>query len=67
MCGEYLVPCPRLCGQATTAREEGAVVTRERRPYHLYPLLGLVLVAAMGIGLYYRVKHRQQSGGAAGS
>jgi len=32
-------------------------VTAERRPYHLYPLLGLVLVAAMAIGLYYRVKH----------
>jgi len=31
-------------------------MTTERRPYHLYPLLGLVLVAAMAIGLYYRVK-----------
>jgi hypothetical protein len=39
-------------------------MTKERRPYHLYPLLGLVLLAAMGIGLYYRVKH---SGGAARS
>jgi hypothetical protein len=37
--------------------EEWAAVKKERRPYHLYPLLGLVLLAAMGIGLYYRVKH----------
>jgi hypothetical protein len=67
MCGEYLVACLQSRGQATTAREEGVVVTSERRPFHLYPLLGLVLLAAMGIGLYYRVKHRQKSGGAAGS
>jgi hypothetical protein len=32
-------------------------VRTERRPYHLYPLLGLVLVAAMAVGLYFRVKH----------
>jgi len=27
------------------------------RPYHLYPLLGLVLIAAMAIGLYIRIKY----------
>jgi hypothetical protein len=32
-------------------------VTTERRPYHLYPVLALVLVAAMAIGLYFRIKH----------
>jgi hypothetical protein len=32
-------------------------VTTERRPYHLYPLLGLVFIAATAIGLYYRIKH----------
>jgi hypothetical protein len=32
-------------------------VRAERRPYHLYPLLGLVLVAIMAIALYYRVKY----------
>jgi hypothetical protein len=32
-------------------------VKKQRRPYHLYPLLGLVLLAVVGIGLYYRLKH----------
>jgi hypothetical protein len=35
-------------------------VSSERRPYHLYPLLGLVLLAVVGVGLYYRLKHPPQ-------
>lgn len=34
----------------------GVMAKKERRPYHLYPLLGLVLLAAMAVGLYFRVK-----------
>jgi hypothetical protein len=29
----------------------------QHRPYHLYPLLGLVLLGAVIAGLYYRIKH----------
>jgi len=29
----------------------------ERRPYHLYPLLGIVLVAVAVMALAYRIKH----------
>ena len=32
-------------------------MSKEARPYHLYPLLGLVLVGVVAVGLYYRVKH----------
>lgn len=32
-------------------------MTTERRPYHLYPVLALVLLAAMAIGLYLRIKY----------
>ncbi|MDT4894483.1 MAG: hypothetical protein QOE97_3518 [Pseudonocardiales bacterium] len=39
-------------------------MTTDRRPYHLYPLLGLVLLAVAVAALMYRMKHppsRQQS------
>ena len=29
---------------------------KERRPYHLYPLLGVVLLGVVAVGLYYRIK-----------
>ena len=29
----------------------------ERRPYHLYPLLGIVFVAVAVIAIVYRIKH----------
>ena len=32
-------------------------MSTQRRPYHLYPLLGLVLLGVIAIGLYYRIKH----------
>jgi hypothetical protein len=35
-------------------------VRKERRPYHLYPLLGVVLLVAMAIGLYFRFKNRSK-------
>jgi hypothetical protein len=29
----------------------------ERRPYHLYPLLGIVFLAVAVIAIAYRIKH----------
>jgi hypothetical protein len=48
---------------APRAGEVSIAVRTERRPYHLYPLLGLVLVAAMAIGLYYRIKYPPRTDG----
>ena len=30
--------------------------TKERRPYHLYPLLLVVLLGVVAVGLYFRFK-----------
>jgi len=33
------------------------MVRKERPPYHLYPLLALVLAGVVVVGLYYRFKN----------
>jgi hypothetical protein len=50
-------PESRLRSRSAGGRGKRFAVITERRPYHLYPLLGLVLVAAMAIGLYFRIKY----------
>ena len=44
-------------GRGALGRRRGVVMsTKERRPYHLYPLLLVVLLGVVAVGLYFRFK-----------